>query len=292
MHELDVAGFLRRVGIADAEPPSVDALHRLHRAFAEHVPYETVAIQLGHPTTVDPLESADRIVRRDRGGYCFHLNGALAALLTALGYRVTMHRAGIQMSPDHERVITGNHLVLTVDGLSDTPWMVDVGLGDGLHSPLPLVEGAYQQGPFTFHLRPSEVVPGWRFDHDPRGSLYGLDFLAEPARITDFAERHEFLSTSPESSFVGTLGVLRTDADGFDVLRALTLSRIGQTTTRTVLEHRSDWFAALADVYGLTLADLSTEDRERLWRKVVGQHEEFLARTSAVDGSLLERSSG
>jgi len=284
MPELDVPGFLRRVGIAHAEPPGVAALHRLHRAFAEHVPYETVAIQLGHPTTVDPLESADRIVRRGRGGYCFHLNGAFAALLTALGYQVTKHHAGIQLTPDHEQAITRNHLVLTVHGLSDTPWLVDVGLGDGLHSPLPLVPGTYRQGPFTFHLRPSEVTPGgWRFDHDPRGSLFGMDFVAQPARMADFAERHEHLSTSPESSFTGTLGVLRTDADGFDILRALTLSRIGERTTRTVLERREDWFAALADVYGLTLSDLTPEDRDRLWRKVVGQHEQFLSRQSTVD---------
>lgn len=266
----------------------MDALRRLHQAFAERVPYETVAIQLDHPTTIDPLESADRIVRRGRGGYCFHLNGAFAALLTALGYRVTMHHSGIQLTPDRELAITRNHLALTVHGLSDTPWLVDVGLGDGLHSPLPLVEGAYRQGPFTFRLRPSEIAPGgWRFDHDPRGSLHGMDFAAEPAHITDFADNHEFLSTSPESSFKATFSVLRTDATGFDILRALTLSRIEHETKRTVLDRPADWFAALADVFGLTLADLSPEERDRLWRKAVGQHEAFLARQSTVDEPVI-----
>ncbi|MFD0372166.1 arylamine N-acetyltransferase [Streptomyces sp. NPDC127114] len=33
---------------------------------------------------------------RGRGGYRFHLDGAFAALLTALGYEVTLNRAGVQ----------------------------------------------------------------------------------------------------------------------------------------------------------------------------------------------------
>jgi hypothetical protein len=93
--------------------------------------------------------------------------------------------------------------------------------------------------------------------------------------LDHFAERHAHLSTSPESGFVRTFCVERADAGGWDVLRALTLSRIGETTTRTLLDDRSDWFTALADVYGLVIADA---DRDPLWRKAVSQHEAHLAR--------------
>lgn len=281
MSSPDVPAFLRRLGLTEVEPPSVAALTRLHQAYVERVPYETVEIQLGRMTSLDPRDSVARVLS-GLGGYCFHLNGALAELLRALGYRVTRHAGGVQMTHDAEPAITRNHLVLTVHDLpdSDDTWLVDAGLGDGLHSPLPLREGTHRQGPFTFGLRPSVVAPGgWRLAHDVRGSFAAMDFAPEP--ITDmahFADRHVHLSTSPESGFVRTFGVLRADGEGWDVLRALTLSRVAETTTRTLLDRPDDWFAALADVYGLVLP---AEDRDPLWRKAVAQHEARFAGATA-----------
>jgi N-hydroxyarylamine O-acetyltransferase len=278
---IDVEGFLARLGFRDAEAPSAEALLALHRAFVERVPYETIEIQLGHATTLDRFEAADRIVRRKRGGYCFHMNGAFSVLLEALGYPVTLHRAGVQNHGVEHAGIFRNHLALTVKDLPDAPdttWLVDVGLGDALHDPLPLREGTYRQGPFTYKLRPSEIAPGgWRFEHDARGTFQGMDFDPAPAEMSDFAERHAFLWWSPESGFLRAFAAQRRDATGVDIVRALTLSRVAaEPGPRTVLESPAHWFAALADIFGLTLDDLSSDDRDRLWRKVVAQHEAFV----------------
>jgi hypothetical protein len=45
---------------------------------------------------------------------------------------------------------------------------------------------------------------------------------------------------------------------------------------RTVLESPAAWFAALGAVFGLTLDDVTSLDRDRLWRRVVAQHEAFV----------------
>jgi N-hydroxyarylamine O-acetyltransferase len=277
----DVNAFLQRLGIDEIEPPSVAGLHRLHRAFVERVPYEVIEIQLERPTTLDLFEATDRIVRRRRGGYCYHLNGAFSTLLAALGYRVVLHRAGVQNHTEPRAGIYRNHLALTVEGLPDQPdtaWLVDVGLGDALYEPLPLREGAYRQRPFNYSLRPSDVAPGgWRFEHDARGSFRGMDFEPQEASMADFAEKHEYLSTSPESGFVRVCTTQRRDAQGVDIVRALTLSRLdGGSRPPTVLESPEKWYAALSDVFGLTLHDISAADRARLWRRVVAQHEKHL----------------
>ncbi|QQQ75375.1 arylamine N-acetyltransferase [Saccharothrix sp. 6-C] len=289
MASLDVTAFLRRLGLGAAEPPGVVALTRLHQAFVERVPYETVEIQLGRVTSLDPLDSAARVLA-GRGGYCFQLNGAFAELLRALGYHVTRHPGGVQMTADAEPVISRSHLALTVHDLpdSDDAWLVDAGLGDGLHSPLPLRAGVHRQGPFTFELGPSTAAAGaWRLGHDARGSFHAMHFAPGDVGLDHFADRHVELSTSPESGFVRTFGVLRADGRGWDVLRALTLSRVEGTTTKTLLDDRADWFTALADVYGLVLAE---EDREPLWRKAVSQHEAHLAATAQpVTGTRPDR---
>ena len=43
----------------DAEPPSVDALHRIHRAHVDRIPYETTWIQLGEQWTIDTDAAVD-----------------------------------------------------------------------------------------------------------------------------------------------------------------------------------------------------------------------------------------
>ena len=80
-----LTAYLRRLGV-DAEPPSADALSRLHRAHVERIPYETFWIHLRQGWGIDPAESTDRLAHTRRGGYCYQLNGAFGTLLTALGY--------------------------------------------------------------------------------------------------------------------------------------------------------------------------------------------------------------
>ncbi|HEY3465419.1 MAG TPA: arylamine N-acetyltransferase [Amycolatopsis sp.] len=273
---MDVTGYLTRLGL-EAEPPSAAALRRLHAAHVERVPYEALEIQLGRPTPLEPSASLARILR-GRGGYCYHLNGAFSALLRELGYRVTRHLGGVQGSAADKPNIDRNHLALTVRLPSGT-WLVDVGLGDGFHEPLPLREGTYVQGSHTYRLRPSEVAPGgWRFDHDPSGSFVGFDFAPGPAEMADFAEKHAWLSTSPESGFVRVCVIQRRDARGVDTLRALTLNRHGD---KELVESPTDWWSAAADVFGITPGLFTAEERERLWRQVVAQHEAHVGGTGS-----------
>ncbi|MFG1698489.1 arylamine N-acetyltransferase [Nonomuraea sp. NPDC049309] len=284
---MDTTAYLSRLGLPSllGAPPSAANLRALHAAHVERVAYEALEIWLGRRTTVDPEESAARILK-GRGGYCYHLNGAFSALLRSLGYDVTRHVGGVQMR-DGEPGITGNHLVLTVRGLpsEDNPggeWLVDVGLGDALHEPLPLVEGTYRQGPFTYGLRRSEVAPGgWRLDHDPSGSFLGMDFAPDPAEMSAFADMHEHLTTSPDSGFVRVAVVQRRDAYGVDCLRGLRLTRYGNTSLAVTLDSARDYFAALNDIFGLPLDDVSAAEKEALWSKVHAAQEAWLAaRTS------------
>jgi arylamine N-acetyltransferase len=290
MAELDTSGYLERLGLAHPGEPSSAGLRALHAAHVERVAYEALEVQLDRWTTVDPHEAAERIVARHRGGYCYHLNGAFSLLLEALGYDVTWHRAGVEnpADPDYPGAERANHLALTVRGLADESnpsgdWLVDVGLGDALHEPLPLREGEYVQGALRFRLRHSRIEPGgWRFEHDRRGSFVGMDFRPTRAATADFAERHRYLSTHPDSSFVRTCSILRRDAHGVDVLRGCVLHRIDDfaPTPRTI-DTRGEWFEVLDDVFGLPLNDVGPAERTALWTRVRSAHEAWLEERAA-----------
>lgn len=274
--------YLRRLGLPRPPAPSVETLFAVHRAQVERISYEAVWVWLGERRSVAPLDCV-RYLASGRGGYCYHLNGALATLLGWLGYDIHRHVGGVQGTASDPAGPTANHLPLTVRGLPtpDNPggeWFLDSGLGDGPHEPMPLVAGEYRQGPFTYRLGPSEAIEGgWRFHADPRMSLLGMDFGTEDARSDAFDEKHEWLQSAPESGFVRTLAVFRRDATGLDALRGRVLRRVADTESSTELTTSTDWFAALADVFALPLSDVDSGRREALWSKVTAAHETWLA---------------
>ncbi|HEX6418189.1 MAG TPA: arylamine N-acetyltransferase [Acidimicrobiales bacterium] len=277
--------YLERLGL-EAEPPSAEALARLHRAHTERVPYETLWIHLGEGWDIDQAGSAARVATRGRGGYCFHLNGAFGALLADLGYEVRRHVGGVHGPDGPAPGDMTNHLVLTVRGLpSDRNpggrWYVDAGLGDALHEPLPLEPGRYRQGPFLLALdqAPGDVAD-WHLAHDPSGSFPGMAWRAAAAGMDAFAARHTWLSTSPESGFVRVLTVQRRDATGADVLRGLVLRRVGDGAAETTLGTAGDLFDALGDVFALDPGHLDPAARRALWERVHTAHLAWRAATA------------
>jgi N-hydroxyarylamine O-acetyltransferase len=273
----DRDAYLTRLEL-DAEPPSVEALFRLHRAHVERVPYETLWIQLGEQWGIGLDESAHRIATGRRGGYCFHLNGALSELLGSLGYDVVRHVGGVHGPDGPSEDEMTNHLVLTVHGLPTDAnpqgdWYVDAGLGDALHEPLPLIAGAYDQPPFHLVL---ERTPGgvgdWHLTHDPNGGFTGMSWRSAPAGIDAFAPRHTWLSTSPESGFVKVLTAQRRDSTGVDVLRGLTLLRIGSRASASTIASRSELIDALRELFGFDVDAIGPEALDALWVKVHRAH--------------------
>ncbi|MGZ6974851.1 MAG: arylamine N-acetyltransferase family protein [Acidimicrobiia bacterium] len=269
--------YLARLGV-EAEPPSAEALFRLHRAQVERVPYETLWIHMGERWSVDPSASVARVATRQRGGYCFHLNGAFSELLRSLGYDVVRHVGGVH-GPDGatEQEMT-NHLVLTVHGLPtdsnpDGSWYVDAGLGDALHEPLPLVAGEYDEGPFHLVLRETPGGVGdWHLTHDPKGAFTGMAWRSAPTEIDAFAERNVWLSTSEESGFVKVLSAQRRDATGVDILRGLTKIRIGDRASTSTLTSEAELFDVIGGVFDLPVGSIEPDARAALWAKVHAAH--------------------
>lgn len=273
--------YLARLGV-EPEPPSAAGLRLLAQRQVERVPYETLWIHAGEAWNIDPGEAARRIALERRGGYCYHLNGALGLLLASLGYSVRGHVGGVhgpEGPGDSER---GNHLVLTVDGLPTDAnpggvWYVDSGLGDALHEPVPLLAGVFEQTPFRLSLE--EVHDGWwHLTHDPSGGFAGMSWTAAPARPADFEAQHRWLSTSPESGFVQIAMAERRDATGVDVVRGLVRSRIGEgARTADPLTRRGDWFELLADLFDIRFDSSAPEVPDRLWAGVLAAHRRWEA---------------
>src|SRR5256714_14530740 len=87
--------YLARIGYAGPRDPTPEVLRALHERHLLSVPFENLDIHLGREIVTDEQRIVDKVVAERRGGFCYELNGAFAALLRALGFDVTMLSARV-----------------------------------------------------------------------------------------------------------------------------------------------------------------------------------------------------
>ncbi|UUZ92011.1 arylamine N-acetyltransferase [Paenibacillus sp. P25] len=276
----EIKAYLERIGIQEIEAPTKSYLFELHKAHVKNIAWQTVDIVAGRPAGIDFRESV-QLITSGRGGYCFHLNGAFSTLLRSLGYKVSLHRAGVQPLGEAPR-INSFHLGVTValpgEQSGEEPWIVDVGLGDMPFEPMPLLHGTYKQGPLTYKVVESGVASGgWRMEHDPQGTFTGVDF--DPAvveGIEEFKPKHEFYSRSADSPWMKTFLLRQRHEDGSNELRGRVWAKRGAGgVEKTELDSKQQWLEVLGDVFGERMVAYSDLERDALWKKVRELHEDW-----------------
>ena len=196
---MDLAAYLRRIGYAGSITPTPETLRLVHRAHLEAVPFENLDIFLGRKITIDEDAFVRKVVEERRGGFCYELNGAFAALLRAMGFPVTL-LSGRVPKVDGSDGPEFDHLTLRVD--LDHPWLADVGFGDGFLDPLLLKAGIQQkQDHATFRITDTGDVLNLERQQPDRAWKTEYLFTLTPRRLQNFAAMCHFHQTSPESHF-------------------------------------------------------------------------------------------
>lgn len=130
---MNVPAYLNRIGYRGPSDPTSETLRILHSTHLQTVPFENLDISRSGPIVLDEDNVLHKIVDEHRGGFCYELNSASAALLRALGFQVTL-LSGRVARPDGSESPEFDHLALRVD--MEQPWLADVGFGDSFLKPL------------------------------------------------------------------------------------------------------------------------------------------------------------
>ncbi|EST38356.1 hypothetical protein N566_07865 [Streptomycetaceae bacterium MP113-05] len=256
MDEAAVAAYLERIGARRPPGATAEALRDLHRRHLTAVPFENLSIHLREEIVLTDEALVTKIVGVRRGGFCYELNGAFAALLEALGYRVA--RLGARVFSGGRPGIPYDHLALRVEAEDGSLWLADVGFGKHSHHPLDLTEIGEQHEPGgTFHLVPTaegdlDVLHGG-------GPQYRLEQRAR--ELGDFEAGCWYNRTSPRSHFTRSLVCSRLTEEGGRVTlggRTLVFSAPNGEREERNLTGRGDVLAAYRDHFGIVL------DREPL----------------------------
>jgi N-hydroxyarylamine O-acetyltransferase len=254
---LDNAAYRHRIGYQGSLEPNTQTLQQLHEAHLLTVPFENLDIALGRPIRLDEPRVLHKIVEQRRGGFCYELNSAFAALLRSLGFAVDLlsarvaHTAG-GFGPEFD------HLVLLVH--LDEPWLADVGFGDSFRVPLLLrADKPQQQAVGAYWL--AQAGEQWTLLHfadDAWRPQY--QFTLQPRALADFLPMCDFQQTSPESHFTRQRICTRATPDGRITLAdARLIITTHGSRTEQVLSDAAAYHEALRTHFGITL-DPADED--------------------------------
>ncbi|HVG18188.1 MAG TPA: arylamine N-acetyltransferase, partial [Blastocatellia bacterium] len=216
------------------------------------VPFENLDIHLQRSIILDEGKLLSKIVGRRRGGFCYELNGAFAALLRALGFNVEMLSAGVArrgggFGPPFD------HMALLVE--LEERWLADVGFGDSFREPLLLDhagEQVQEEGAYLLARDGEQLILKRRDDSGSWEPQYR--FTLQPYQYEDFADMCRHHQTSPDSPFTQrrTCSIATTEGRiTLTDMRLITTLR-GERQERS-LATQDEYAAALREHFGVEL---------------------------------------
>jgi N-hydroxyarylamine O-acetyltransferase len=264
---MNANAYLDRIGLTarDAEQtePDEETLKAVLSAHVRRVPFENLAI-VGDPhgdaegegVSLHLPDLYEKIVERERGGFCFEVNGLFNRLLTTLGFEAD--RCAARVGGDEETLgrPPANHHTNVVH--LDRRYVVDAGTGGPqAREPVPLDGTVIEDSAgVRWRIDASEMAlsdyelwlcePGGEWDRKYR-------FQTEPRELSFFEATCEFLSNEPDGTFTRGPFVQRSTAEGYLRLGADTLTRtVGTAQTETDIPPE-DWHDTLAEEFGIRL---------------------------------------
>ncbi|WP_433579074.1 arylamine N-acetyltransferase family protein [Nocardia brasiliensis] len=266
--ELDLDGYLARIGFDGERAPTLRTLRELVRLHTTTIPFENLEIILGRPVLLDLESLQEKLIRRRRGGYCYEHVTLFAAVLERLGYDIIAFNGRVTMGAEQGLRPATHALLRVTTADDDRVWLVDVGFGSGPLEPYELSTqtGEFSAGAWRFRLEhtlgelDSDRWVLHQFGKD--GWIDRYTFATTPQYRIDFAVGNHFVSTSPRSPFTTRPYAHRflPDADHMiDGTTVVTTRPDGSSDTREI--EVSEVPKVLAELFDI---DLSAADAAKL----------------------------
>ena len=252
----DLDAYFARIGYDGPRKADLETLRALHRLHPQAIPFENLNPMLRHPVRLDIGSLQQKLVRSQRGGYCFEHNLLFARVLTELGFRVTGHAGRVLWNQPSDALPPRSHKVLRLE-LDGQTYLVDVGFGQTPTAPLllePEQEQATPHEPYRLSPFGEQITLQVKLG-ETWTTLYRFD-LQEQFQI-DYEVANHYVSTYPTSHFVNSLIAARAMPDARYGLRnnRLSIHRLDGTSERRELKSAAEIRAVLHELFGITVPD-------------------------------------
>ncbi len=265
-----LAAYLARLGIDHVPSGDAEGLAQLQAAHRQAITFENIDVLLGRGIPIDSASVFDKLVTRQRGGYCFEQNRLYADMLAEIGFRLRPLMARVRLGVPEGEVPPKTHILLLVE-LEDGPWIADAGFGGSFVPAMPLADGVEAK---TFdgarhRLRrigrpdgewvleragPHASTDGRAQDHADWQAQYTFD-LAHVADA-DLEQANHWVSTWPQSRFVLDPRITLVLPTGFRALTRTSLSIFDdERQEKREIADAAEWRAVMAELFGVELSE-------------------------------------
>lgn len=261
---MDIQAYLDRIAHSGSRVCNLNTLEALVRSHLLTVPFENFDIHLGVPIRLNSESLFDKIVQRERGGFCYELNSLFADLLRAMGFEVDLLAARVyrkkKLGPAFD------HMALRVH-LEGQAYLVDVGFGDASTGPLAMRAGETCRA-IGGEVSLYDSALGLHFEHEAKnGDTKGYVLSLSSYQIEDFAPMCLHHQRSARSWFTRErICILHGEAG----VQSLIEGKYKSETNCRGVEDDGEYLRILKNQFGLELAGLPANTSARFamrWQK-------------------------
>ena len=267
MNDAQISKYLNRIKL-EGSLPNLAGLTKLQEHHMENIPFENLDVVIGRTIKIDQESLFDKLITRNRGGYCFELNTLYAELLRALGFfpRPVLGRVWLS---NPRKLPPRNHLAHLVD-LEGKTYVTDVGFG-GLITRVPLdlkvstpvndKDGMVRIVPFGDHqfMITRQTENGWENQY----SFEQVEVSEEDIFISNY-----YMSTHPKSHFYEHKFVGKYTKDGRVGLfnNKMSIRKGVKVVAKKKVDFGEDWIETIKNEFNLNL-DFTEEEFNILFEK-------------------------
>ncbi|MFD9541590.1 arylamine N-acetyltransferase [Streptomyces sp. NPDC060022] len=268
---LDLDAYFARIGWSGERRPTREVLRSVHRAHMLGIPFENLEPVLGSAPSLALDDVESKLVRSERGGYCYEHNTLFTAALTQLGFRVTLLAARVVLGAAPGDIRPRTHMLLKVEAENDpadptapTVFLADAGFGSSgaLLEPIPLIVDTELHDTPRHHRLVHAPHDGplelWELQTD-KGGVWEpqYEFTLEPFEAPDFEVINWHVATNPRSPFQQAVYAQRTLPGLHRALSGRTLVETADdgTVVERELGDAAEVLRVLADDFGVRLPE-------------------------------------
>ncbi len=267
MKDAEIAKYLSKIKLDDCNS-TLEGLTKLQEQHMENIPFENLDVVVGRKIALDYRHLIDKIIIKNRGGYCFELNTLYAELLKSLGFSPKPVLGRVWLS-NPKKIPPRNHLAHIVN-LEGRTYITDVGFG-GLITRIPLdinvfspvndKDGMMRIVPIDDHqfMIQRETEKGWT-------NLYSFENVEISEE--DIAISNYYMSTHPNSHFFYHKFVGKNTKEGRIGLfnNKMAIRKGIKVVDKKRVNFGKDWLETIKNEFAITL-DFSEREFKILFEK-------------------------
>jgi len=213
----DLQQYLKRINFEGEIKLNLEGIKKLMQSQIFSVPFENIDVQAGKAISLIGDDIVNQIVNKNRGGYCYQINGIFSLMLQEIGLPHYYIAVRPLVNPDPN---AKTHLAI-IATIENEDYLIDLGFGgNSIREPLKLSEigTEIQHGFDTFNLVKTEenefllqILIGKEWSN-----LYSFDLT--PQRWIDFKTANYYNYSHPDSVFTQKLIVVLQNPLGKKIL--------------------------------------------------------------------------